>query len=205
MQKRNVCLSRGDMISPVKKPRPPRRLGLKIHMLESEDKENETDWAHLLMLVSFYEQSRRGILDEQLAVQIKKWSFWLPIKALQQVFHDICELRSPAWRWNKDSSCCPVSKYVSWQNLIIILEVGYTEILEKPFVDVECLLRSSCQFIILLKVFEEHQHKGDEYLWGIRLKEFVEMHRARWSMLPVAGVFNTIMCIVLVSRKRICS
>lgn len=204
MQKKNVCLSRGDIISPVKKPRS-RRLGVKIHMLESEDKENETDWARLLMLVSFYGQSRRGILDEQLAVQIKKWSFWLPIRALQQDFHDVCELRSPAWGWNKDSSCCPVSKSISWQNLIITLEAGYTETLEKPFADAECLLRGSCQFIILLKVFEGHQHKGDEYPWGIRLKNFVEWHRARWSMLPVAGVFNTIVSIVLASRKRICS
>ena len=60
-----------------------------------------------------------------------------------------------------------VSDDISRQSPLAAVEVGFTETLDKLFNDAERLLRSSCDLVILLKVFETEPHRKDEFPWGI--------------------------------------
>lgn len=60
-----------------------------------------------------------------------------------------------------------VSDDISRQSPLAVVEVGFTETLDKLFNDAERLLRSSCDLVILLKGFETEPHCKDEFPWGI--------------------------------------
>lgn len=60
-----------------------------------------------------------------------------------------------------------MSQDISRKGPLACVEVGFTETLEKLFNHAERLLQSSCDLVILIKVFEKDTHRADEFPWGI--------------------------------------